>query len=99
MFVVRHTQHQGVPSTCVLRNNHKNTLHARTHARVQMCARAPLVMDADLLQDLVAYKAYKRKGVAMAARSILQLFRDVNPALLARRDRGRDAKSSMASNV
>ena len=52
-----------------------------------VCARCPLAMTATLLQDLVQYKSYKDKSVMMAARSLIQLFRDVNPALLQRKDR------------
>ena len=42
-----------------------------------MCARAPLVMSEDLLRDLAEYKTYKDKGVMMASRSLIQLFRYV----------------------
>ena len=50
-------------------------------------ARCPLAMTSTLLQDLVQYKSYKDKSVMMAARSLIQLFRDVNPGLLHRKDR------------
>mmetsp|Transcript_30900 Transcript_30900/g.49583 ORF Transcript_30900/g.49583 Transcript_30900/m.49583 type:complete len:758 (+) Transcript_30900:333-2606(+) len=44
----------------------------------------------DLIQDLVQYKKYKRdKSVVIAARSLLNLLREINPAALARRDRGK----------
>ena len=57
----------------------------------ELCARAPLVMDADLLSDLAAYRKSRDKEVASAARSLVSLFREVNPALLAKRERGRGA--------
>eukprot|EP00960_Hanusia_phi_P023236 686429-Hanusia_phi.AAC.2 len=41
----------------------------------EICMRQPHAMDADLLQDLVAYKKHKDKGVVMAARSLLSLYR------------------------
>jgi hypothetical protein len=41
----------------------------------EMCARAPLAMSEDLLRDLAEYKTYKDKGVMMASRSLIQLFR------------------------
>ena len=51
--------------------------------------RQPNAMEADLLQDLVQYKKHKDKGVVMAARSLLALFRDVDSAMLVKRDRGK----------
>ena len=53
----------------------------------EICQRCPLVMNADLLRDLVEYRTSKHKSVMMAARSILQLYRVVNPELLPRKER------------
>ena len=55
----------------------------------ELCARAPLVMDSDLLSDLAAYRKSRDKEVASAARALVSLFREINPALLAKRERGR----------
>lgn len=55
----------------------------------EVCARVPDAMDATLLQDLVQYKRCRDKGVMMSARGLMQLFRDLRPHLLLRRDRGR----------
>mmetsp|Transcript_33040 Transcript_33040/g.129777 ORF Transcript_33040/g.129777 Transcript_33040/m.129777 type:complete len:426 (+) Transcript_33040:1383-2660(+) len=67
----------------------------------EICARVPLAIEdesvaesdvegrAALLRDLVAYKSHRDKGVSMAARSLIQLFREINPALLVKKDRGR----------
>jgi len=55
----------------------------------EICARCPLVMHEELLQDLVEYRTSKHKSVMMAARSILQLYRVVNPELLPRKERVR----------
>ena len=55
----------------------------------EMCARCPLAMEEDLLHDLAEYKKAKDKSVIMAARSLIQLYREVNPALLHRKDRVR----------
>jgi hypothetical protein len=68
----------------------------RRHSEV--CARCPLVMTRDLLSDLVEYKKSKSKGVMMASRSLIALFRDVAPQLLHRRDRGKDAAISVVSS-
>ena len=57
----------------------------------EICARQPLAMNAALLQDLVMYRKSKDKGVMMAAKGLLSLYREVGPEMLHRRDRGRDA--------
>ena len=45
------------------------------------------MMTHELLQDLAMYKTHRDRGVAMAARSLIQLFRTVNPDLLHKKDR------------
>ena len=44
-------------------------------------------MTKDLLHDLASYKSFKDKGVMMAARSLIQLFRNVRPEFLQKKDR------------
>ncbi|KAL4917799.1 SDA1-domain-containing protein [Aspergillus aurantiobrunneus] len=61
----------------------------------EICARQPLAINETLLQDLVMYRKSKDKGVVMAARGLLSLYRDVNPEMLKRRDRGKDASISI----
>ncbi|XP_074309506.1 uncharacterized protein LOC141643990 [Silene latifolia] len=55
----------------------------------EICLRMPLMMTEDLLQDLVLYRKSHEKAVTSAARSLLALFREVCPSLLAKKDRGR----------
>ena len=55
----------------------------------EICMRQPHAMEADLLQDLVQYKKHKDKGVVMAARSLLALFRDIDSEMLVKKDRGK----------
>jgi len=55
----------------------------------EICMRCPLVMRESLLKDLVLYRKSKDKGVMMAARSIVTLFRLVNPSLLPKKERGK----------
>jgi protein SDA1 len=62
----------------------------------ELCARAPAIMDADLLSDLALYRKARDKEVAAAARGIVGLFREVAPALLAKKDRGRGADMTAA---
>lgn len=57
----------------------------------ELCLRTPLVMDKTLLQDLVLYRKFRDKEVSNAARGLMGLFRELNPAMLAKRDRGRGA--------
>lgn len=57
----------------------------------EICKRAPLAMDETLLSDLAQYRTSKDKGITMAARSLIALYREVAPQLLHRRERGRDA--------
>ncbi|KAK9834281.1 hypothetical protein WJX81_003203 [Elliptochloris bilobata] len=57
----------------------------------ELCVRSPLVMTPELLQDLALYKKFRNKEVASAARGVIGLFRELAPALLEKRDRGRGA--------
>lgn len=61
----------------------------------EISVRCPLAMNEDLLQDLVQYQKFKDKNVSMAARSLIQLFRVVNPTLLTKKDRGRPTEASV----
>ena len=53
----------------------------------EVSARCPLAMGEDLMRDLAEYKSYRNKAVMAASRSLIQLFRNVNPELLHKRDR------------
>jgi protein SDA1 len=55
----------------------------------EICRRQPLAMERDLLEDLTEYKKSRDKGVMYASRSLLQLYRDIDPGLLKRRERVR----------
>ena len=55
----------------------------------EVCRRQPWCMEEDLLADLVEYKKSKDKGVMIAARSLLHLYRQTIPSMLKRRDRVR----------
>ncbi|CAZ81484.1 unnamed protein product [Tuber melanosporum] len=61
----------------------------------EICARAPLAMNATLLQDLTEYKGSKDKGVMMAARGLIGLYREVAPEMLKKKDRGKAATMDM----
>jgi protein SDA1 len=52
-------------------------------------------MNATLLQDLTEYKGSKDKGVMMAARGLIGLYREVAPEMLKKKDRGKVATIGM----
>ncbi|KAG0631359.1 hypothetical protein M758_1G247200 [Ceratodon purpureus] len=57
----------------------------------EICMRIPLIMTKELLTDLALYKKSREKAVSAAARSIISVYRQVFPALLDKKDRGRGA--------
>ncbi|WVQ84477.1 hypothetical protein IAT38_006629 [Cryptococcus sp. DSM 104549] len=61
----------------------------------EVCRRQPWCMEEDLLGDLIEYRKSKDKGVVTAARGLLQLFREVNPGMLKRRERGKAAAMNL----
>lgn len=61
----------------------------------EICVRQPLAMNETLLQDLVMYKKSKDKGVMMASKGLLSLYRDVGAQMLKKRDRGKEAAISL----
>lgn len=65
----------------------------------EICVRQPLCMSETLLQDLILYRKSKDKGVMMAAKGLLGLYRQVNPEMLKSRDRGKDAALGMKSGA
>eukprot|EP00009_Paramoeba_aestuarina_P015116 CAMPEP_0201538698 /NCGR_PEP_ID=MMETSP0161_2-20130828/68301_1 /ASSEMBLY_ACC=CAM_ASM_000251 /TAXON_ID=180227 /ORGANISM="Neoparamoeba aestuarina, Strain SoJaBio B1-5/56/2" /LENGTH=79 /DNA_ID=CAMNT_0047945683 /DNA_START=27 /DNA_END=263 /DNA_ORIENTATION=+ len=51
-------------------------------------------MDKDFLSDLVAYAKHREdKGVAMAAKSLIKLFREMDPMMLPAKFRGRHVQT------
>lgn len=63
----------------------------------EICVRQPLAIDETLLQDLVQYRKSKDKGVMMAAKGLLSLYRNVGAELLQKKDRGKDATIGLKS--
>lgn len=63
----------------------------------EICVRQPLAMSDTLLQDLVMYRKSKDKGVMMAAKGLLGLYRQVGAEMLKKRDRGKDAALGLRS--
>ncbi|KAG7654122.1 Armadillo-type fold [Arabidopsis suecica] len=55
----------------------------------EMCLRIHDLMTEELLQDLALYKKSHEKAISAGARSLIALFREINPSLLVKKDRGR----------
>lgn len=53
----------------------------------------------DLLEDLVSYRKSKDKGVAAAARGLMQLYRTENPQMLSRKERGKAGSMALAAGT
>ncbi|KEP62577.1 UNVERIFIED_CONTAM: hypothetical protein HHA_294430 [Hammondia hammondi] len=69
------------------------------NAITEICSRAPLCMTKDLLSDLVEYRRERRsKSVVMAARRLMNLYRDVLPAMLPSNARGKDAAMAVRNS-
>jgi len=55
-----------------------------------ICKRQPIAMHKDLLHDLAEFSKYKKdRGVQMAARGLIHLYRLENPEMLKKKDRGK----------
>ncbi|SPO31404.1 related to SDA1 - required for normal organization of the actin cytoskeleton; required for passage through Start [Ustilago trichophora] len=55
----------------------------------EICRRQPWAMEETLLEDLISYRKSKDKGVCAASRGLLALYREVNPAMLKKKERGK----------
>ena len=52
-------------------------------------------MTEPLMRDLAEYKKYKNKAVMTAAKGLIGAFRELNPELLHKKDRGRPDDDSL----
>merc|ERR1719370_1880011 len=86
---------RAIVNNFVTERNSSEVMAVGLNAVRELVARCPLVMTEDLLRDLVEYKTYKDKGVMMASRSLIQLFRNICPELLHKRDRGRPTEATI----
>jgi len=55
----------------------------------EICLRCPLVMTEPLLHDLLEYRTNHDKGISMASKSLLSLFRVLDPQMLPKKLRGK----------
>ena len=63
----------------------------------EICVRQPLALNEEQLAEIVLFKKNKDKGVAAASRAMMNLYRDVNPAMLHQSLRGREANIAVRS--
>lgn len=78
-----------IANNFVSEKNSNEVMAVGLNAIREICNRNANAMSEELLTDLVQYKTTKSKTVMMAARSLMQLYRNVDPTLLRKKDRGR----------
>jgi len=78
-----------IANNFVTESNSNEVVAVGINAVRELCTRCPLVMSAELLSDITGYKNNKDKSIAMASRSVLQLYRTINPGLLSSKDKGK----------
>ncbi|XP_063533991.1 protein SDA1 homolog [Cydia strobilella] len=86
---------RAIANNFITERNSADVMAVGLNAVREICARCPLAITEDLLRDLVQYKNYKEKSVMMAARSLIQLYRQSMPTLLHKKDRGRPTEASL----
>jgi len=85
-----------IANNFITERNNSEVIAVGLNSIREICARCPLAMNEDLLGDLVQYNTYKDKAVSTAAKSLVQLFRDINPQMLQRKMRGKPTEASYA---
>lgn len=88
-----------IANNFVTERNSAEVMTVGLNAIREVCARCPLVMNGDLLHDLAQYKSYRDKNVSTAAKSLIHLFRTVNPEMLARKFRGKPTEETQELKV
>eukprot|EP00929_Paragymnodinium_shiwhaense_P044475 TRINITY_DN22812_c0_g1_i1.p1 TRINITY_DN22812_c0_g1~~TRINITY_DN22812_c0_g1_i1.p1 ORF type:complete len:727 (+),score=194.96 TRINITY_DN22812_c0_g1_i1:123-2183(+) len=62
----------------------------------EICVRSVNVLNEDELTDLTGFRKFKHKGVAMAARGLINAYRELHPQLLHRSLQGRTASVALS---
>lgn len=83
-----------IANNFVTERNSVEVMTVGLNAIREVCARCPLVMNGDLLHDLAQYKSYRDKNVSTAAKSLIHLYRTINPEMLARKFRGKPTEET-----
>ncbi|KAJ3105443.1 Protein SDA1 [Phlyctochytrium planicorne] len=83
---------QAIADNFVWSNAAAEVVTAGLNSLREICSRCPLAMSETLLQSLIEdYKNNREKSTMNAGRALLGLFREVNPLMLKKRDRGKAA--------
>ncbi|KAB1282450.1 Protein SDA1-like protein [Camelus dromedarius] len=88
-----------VANNFVTDKNSGEVMTVGINAIKEITARCPLAMSEELLQDLTQYKSHKDKNVTMSARTLIQLFRTLNPQMLQKKLRGKPTEASVEARV
>jgi len=87
-----------IANNFITERNNSEVIAIGLNAMREICKRCPFALDETLLRDLAEYKTYKDKGVMMAARSLISLYRTTQPELLHKKDRGRPTEAMVEDN-
>ncbi|KNC97444.1 uncharacterized protein SPPG_07365 [Spizellomyces punctatus DAOM BR117] len=83
---------QAIADNFIWNNVSSEVVTAGLNGLREVCARCPLAMSETLLQSLIEdYKNTREKGPMNAVRSLLGLYREINPEMLRKKDRGKAA--------
>jgi len=66
------------------------------HTLREICSRCASVLDEDQIADLTGFRKYKNKGVVKSTRQFIKVFRNVNPQIMHRSLRGREAQMALS---
>ncbi|XP_074848133.1 protein SDA1 homolog [Carettochelys insculpta] len=88
-----------VANNFVTDKNSGEVMTVGINAIKQITARCPLAMTEDLLQDLAQYRSHKDKNVMMSARTLIHLFRSLNPQMLQKKFRGKPTEASLEARI
>ncbi|KAB0391466.1 hypothetical protein E2I00_004082, partial [Balaenoptera physalus] len=88
-----------VANNFVTDKNSGEVMTVGINAIKEITARCPLAMTEELLQDLAQYKTHRDKNVMMSARTLIQLFRTLNPQMLQKKFRGKPTEASTEARV
>uniref|UniRef100_A0A803XTZ0 Protein SDA1 n=1 Tax=Meleagris gallopavo TaxID=9103 RepID=A0A803XTZ0_MELGA len=92
LLFAAHASHQLVPPEIIQSVTGINAIK-------EITARCPLAMTEDLLHDLTHYKTHKNKNVMMSARTLIHLFRSLNPEMLQKKYRGKPTEASVEARI
>eukprot|EP00747_Dinoflagellata_sp_TGD_P208258 gnl/TRDRNA2_/TRDRNA2_81776_c0_seq1.p1 gnl/TRDRNA2_/TRDRNA2_81776_c0~~gnl/TRDRNA2_/TRDRNA2_81776_c0_seq1.p1 ORF type:complete len:747 (+),score=180.16 gnl/TRDRNA2_/TRDRNA2_81776_c0_seq1:134-2374(+) len=62
----------------------------------EVCSRSVNILNEEELADLSEFRKFKNKGVSVAARSLINVYRELHPQLLHRSLRGREATMALS---